>query len=244
MSLPSAVATWDPTVVIIDGKSLRRAGIVELLKSWACTVQVSLIDYPGISPALQQDGQKCRMTILNLGDISLNTVAGQRLVQDVQGSVAGAPLVLISDREESSEIISAAQFGVSGFIPTSIAPGIAISALTFIMAGGSFFPPGALVDPRFAIKPAATDNEIGGSCLLPGDNRHCPLNIIRPHSPRQAHGSAPHRSGSRRRRESLAKRPNLLRKRRRHAICRTVRTRSRRIPLQSIDRDGLIRIEV
>jgi DNA-binding CsgD family transcriptional regulator len=58
---------------------------------------------------------------------------------------AGIPLVLISDREESREAVAAFEAGVRGFITTNIAGPVAIQTFTFIMNGGSFFPPIALM---------------------------------------------------------------------------------------------------
>lgn len=41
----SAADMGEPTVLIVDPKNLRRAGMVELLKSWADIVKVTLADF-------------------------------------------------------------------------------------------------------------------------------------------------------------------------------------------------------
>jgi DNA-binding CsgD family transcriptional regulator len=51
----------------------------------------------------------------------------------------------MSDREESREAVAAFESGVRGFITTNMASPVAIQTLTFVMNGGSFFPPMALM---------------------------------------------------------------------------------------------------
>jgi DNA-binding NarL/FixJ family response regulator len=54
--------------------------------------------------------------------------------------------VVVSDREESEEVIRAFSAGANGFIPTNYEPEITRQALSFIIGGGSFFPPTILLD--------------------------------------------------------------------------------------------------
>jgi DNA-binding NarL/FixJ family response regulator len=204
MNQPSAATTWEQSVFIVDPKNLRRAGIVELLKSWADSVKVSLVDFPGIAPSYPGDVSGCRMVILNLGEVSVSALSSQRLIQNVRNHLASAPLVLISDREEFDEIVSAVQAGASGFIPTSIEPDIAVRALTFIMGGGSFFPPTALTDPRRGTRLWANDDEphFGDSEVPRG--QHGPLNILKP-------GHSGLFDASARSQSSTGRRPNAVR---------------------------------
>jgi DNA-binding NarL/FixJ family response regulator len=214
MNQLSATAMREPSVFIIDPKNLRRAGIVELLKSWADSVKVSLVDCPGIAPSYPADVSGCRMVILNLGEASISAPSGQRLIQNVRNQLATAPLVLISDREEFDEIVSAVRAGASGFIPTSIEPDIAVRALTFIMGGGSFFPPAALMDPWRGAKPWANDDD-GPHLDDPGAprGRRGPLNILKPGRSGLFNASSRSQGSTGRQHETYRRRPNAVRDR-------------------------------
>jgi DNA-binding NarL/FixJ family response regulator len=183
MIQPSAMEMQEMTVFILDPKNLRRAGIVELLRSWAASVKVSLVDLPAVATPFPADVSGCRMVIINLGDLSVGSFVSQRLIQGVRGHLPLVPLVLISDREDSSEVVAAVWAGVTGYIPNSTEPDIAIRALTFIMGGGSFFPPTALMDlrdgMRFAVDEDKPDPDVPG---LPKGGRR-PLNLLKPDSP-------------------------------------------------------------
>jgi DNA-binding NarL/FixJ family response regulator len=168
------------TVFILDPKNLRRAGMVELLRSWAENARVSLADMPAAPPPFPAKAGECRMVIVNLGNVSVNASSSQRLIQGVRGHLPLAPLVLISDRENSEEIVSAVQAGASGFIPTNTEPDLAIRALTFIMDGGSFFPPTALIDLQDGMWPDQDDDDPNPDGSGPPRGGHGPLNILKP----------------------------------------------------------------
>jgi DNA-binding NarL/FixJ family response regulator len=55
------------------------------------------------------------------------------------------PLVLLSDRDDVEDIITAMEQGARGFIPTSIEPAEAAAALQCVAAGGTFVPASALI---------------------------------------------------------------------------------------------------
>jgi hypothetical protein len=130
------------------------------------------------------------MVIINLGNMPVDSITSQSLIQGVRTHLALVPLVLISDREDSHEIVSAVRAGGSGFIPTSTEPDIAVRALTFILCGGSFFPPAALMDLRDGLRLADDDDEPNPDDPgLPKGGRG-PLNLRRPGGSGVSAGSA------------------------------------------------------
>jgi hypothetical protein len=66
MSQPSAMEIGEPTVFILDPKNLRRAGMVELLRSWAANVKVSLVDVPLVTSPHPADALECRLAIIRI----------------------------------------------------------------------------------------------------------------------------------------------------------------------------------
>jgi DNA-binding NarL/FixJ family response regulator len=134
------------TVVVADLMPLRRAEIMSFLQHWADSVGVTLLD---LDPRLLTEignCHGCRMFILNVGAQSVDTPEPAPWLEAVHAAAPDAPIVVISDREEAGEIVAAFRYGVRGYIPASIEPTLALQALTFILNGGQFFPPNALLE--------------------------------------------------------------------------------------------------
>jgi DNA-binding NarL/FixJ family response regulator len=142
---PVSAAETKLELVVIDSKRLRQAGITRLLDIWADAM--GLTAKAVVPDALLGEGfapANCGMVIISVGTASIKDAQHQPLIETVRSLMPKAPLIIISDREDPEEICAAFEQGAVGFLPTSIAPGLAFRALSFIRAGGSFFPPSAL----------------------------------------------------------------------------------------------------
>jgi DNA-binding NarL/FixJ family response regulator len=134
-----------PELLIIDSKRLRQAGFTRLLETWADVMGLTAKPVvPGIPLDACCAPENCEMTIVCVGNESVQAAQTQELITNVRGLMPHAPLVIISDREDPQEIRAAFEEGAIGFMPTSIEPALAFQALSFIRSGGSFFPPSAL----------------------------------------------------------------------------------------------------
>ncbi|WP_172403355.1 response regulator transcription factor [Ensifer aridi] len=133
-------------VLVIDALELRRAGITSLVDEWAGAIGLETV---GISPeemsAHSQLGEVVRLVILSVGGSSLREGVLQNWAKSARELFPNAPRAIISDRMEAEEAIVAAQIGKQAFLSTSMEPGIARQALTFILGGGTFFPREALL---------------------------------------------------------------------------------------------------
>ena len=132
-----------PTVLVVDALELRRAGVVSLLRPWADSSGTSIVAIA--PPAILSDLPPFKMMVLVIGALSVGDPEPQTWISSLSSAHADVPLVLVSDREETKEVLAAFEAGVSAFIPTSIAPSVAMQAFTFIMSGGTFFPPAAFM---------------------------------------------------------------------------------------------------
>jgi DNA-binding NarL/FixJ family response regulator len=159
------VGTESPAILVIDALELRRAGVVSLLKPWTDAHQLRIIanDPQRISlvPELEPNDQY-QMILLILGSAAVGDPKIQAWIASLSHRHGNVPLVLVSDREDAAEVVAALEAGVRGFIPTSIAPSVALQALAFIMSGGSFFPPAALTEATRvkALPQVATGREL------------------------------------------------------------------------------------
>ncbi|MFN3348026.1 LuxR C-terminal-related transcriptional regulator [Pseudorhodoplanes sp.] len=79
-----------------------------------------------------------------------NTELHQNLAL-LNASAPNVPVVVVSDSEDTSRVVSALKCGARGYIPTSVTLNVALEAMRLIEAGGTFAPASALLD---ALPPA------------------------------------------------------------------------------------------
>ena len=125
-------------VIVIDPQKLRQAGLVRLLEDWASRNGFVVV---AISSPEQLDiASSCVMVMLNVGGASVLEQGPQLWIKIARNVLAHVPLVVLSDREDRSEVRAAFEEGASGFIASNLEPHVALEALTFLSRGGSFFP--------------------------------------------------------------------------------------------------------
>jgi DNA-binding NarL/FixJ family response regulator len=134
-----------PELLIVDSKSVRQAGFMQLLETWADAVGLTLKDVvPDALLNTDHISASCEMIIVSVGDASIEDTQHQALIESLRRPIPKIPLVIVSNWEDPQEICAAFKKGVVGFIPTSIDPALTFHALSFIKSGGSFFPPSTL----------------------------------------------------------------------------------------------------
>jgi DNA-binding NarL/FixJ family response regulator len=133
-------------VLIVDTLPLRAAAMQGLLRDWSATRRLTLAVLQ--PPAMPEAPDDVALVVLNLGGGSVAEAQAAGLLRQVMQAVATTPVAVISDREQPEEVVAALQAGARAFIPTSMAPEVALNALAFLLEGGSFFPPGALLEGR------------------------------------------------------------------------------------------------
>jgi DNA-binding NarL/FixJ family response regulator len=138
----------NPTVLLVDGRDLRRAGLVSLLADWATSSGVSLVAVePTDAINIMGEQDQCRMVVLSIGGESIREREVQQNLRVLRALGPGVPIVILSDREEVVEMRAALGIGAQGFIPSSMNPRLALQAISFILNGGSYFPPSAIREP-------------------------------------------------------------------------------------------------
>ena len=165
-------------MLVVDEMPLRRALIAHFLERWAKeagkTIVVSSIDE--VIALNQPVG--CCLVILSLGAASLSEPRPMAAKRVLAAVYPDHPVIVMGDRPDQANVETALRLGAAGYIPTSLEADVAIAALTFILAGGSFFPPDALAsigqvpedapppEPRQLPQPASGEPET--SPLRPG----------------------------------------------------------------------------
>ncbi len=147
-----------PVVAIIDSKSLRRASIASFLEPWANSNDLRLTPFnlDQAREALHAE-TNLRMVILNVGGESIAVQENLQQLKVLRELATGVPFTVISDREGPQEIAAALGCETNGFIHSGIDAELAREALSFILHGGSYFPPSAVRQLQRQAKQAESD---------------------------------------------------------------------------------------
>ncbi|WFU15370.1 response regulator transcription factor [Bradyrhizobium sp. CB3481] len=117
------------------------------MSSWASNEQVELVSLdPGEAHARLVDRSRCDMLIYSSGAAShLELFAEMQLFHTLRREAA---LVILSDDENPAMVIAAIRSGAQGYFSNSMPPDLALQALSFVLHGGTYFPPAAIMAGR------------------------------------------------------------------------------------------------
>jgi DNA-binding NarL/FixJ family response regulator len=135
-------------IVVIDERAFRRECVVRMLREVSPEYSIAALERPHDPPAdaLAPDGgERVDVVILDTGWIRLPDERVATDVRFLQDRFEGAPIILLSDREDSAHVAEALGYGVRGFIPTSLGASVVAEAVRLVGAGGTFVPASALV---------------------------------------------------------------------------------------------------
>ena len=153
-----------PLVAIIDSKNLRGAGIASLFEPWASSENLRLTSFTPdqAHEALRAKPKKFRMLIFTIGEASVAEETIRQQLKEFRAVATDASLVIISDIDDPQDIAAALSSNALGFIHSGITPELAYHALSFILHGGSYFPPSALRQRQ--MQPEEADKQLDGLC--------------------------------------------------------------------------------
>lgn len=146
---PNQRTAKSAAVLVIDALELRRAGVVSFLTPWADDGNIQIVQLDPTEALYPPSDPTIKLILLVIGAQGVADSEPQNWIASLHEKYADIPLVFVSEREESEEVIAAFKAGARGFIPMSVTPPVAMQAFTFIMSGGSFFPPTALIQHAY-----------------------------------------------------------------------------------------------
>jgi DNA-binding NarL/FixJ family response regulator len=131
--------------LIIDNLSLRRAGLFAILEPWARSNSLTIGECQ-FEELQRRKPDAVRMAIIGLGNCHLREAAWSQTIQSAQQSLGAARLAIIGDSAEFGDLVAAFEIGVHAYIPSNMEPAVALQALSFVLVGGSYFPPSVLLN--------------------------------------------------------------------------------------------------
>jgi DNA-binding NarL/FixJ family response regulator len=135
------------TVFIVDAMAFRRARAESFLNPWAREEQVELISLdPDEAHARLAAREECDMLIYSVGAPPAVEIFAE--IQVLHTLRRNAVLVIVTDDENPATIVAAIRSGVQGYFSNSMPPELALQALSFVLRGGTYFPPTAITAGR------------------------------------------------------------------------------------------------
>lgn len=139
MSVPN-----QKTVFVVDVMAFRRARAESFLRTWAGNEMVELISLdPDEAHTKLVERSKCDMLIYSVGTPSAYEIFAE--IQLLHTLRQEAALAIVSDDENPATVVAAIRSGAQGYISNSMAPNLALRALSFVLHGGTYFPPTAIM---------------------------------------------------------------------------------------------------
>ncbi|NNE21889.1 MAG: response regulator transcription factor [Rhizobiales bacterium] len=134
------------SVAIIDSLKLRRASFMSFLAGWAEANALELVETSRIEKLTESEiNPDYRMIVYSSGAKAVGDPKFRKSIEIFQSRGPDIPIVIISDRDDAEAATAALDAGAQGFIPSSTDASLTMDALTFIMKGGSYFPPAAVL---------------------------------------------------------------------------------------------------
>ena len=141
------------TVFLVDAMAFRRARAESFLSPWARNESVELISFdPDEAHARLVERAVCDMLIYSVGAPSPHEVFAE--IQVLHTLRRDAALAIVSDDEKPSTVLAAIRCGAQGYFSHSMAPELALQALSFVLHGGTYFPPTAILASQAFSAPA------------------------------------------------------------------------------------------
>jgi DNA-binding NarL/FixJ family response regulator len=139
MSVP-----FKKTVFLVDAMAFRRARTESFLNPWARNESVELISLdPDEAHTRLVERAVCDMLIYSVGAPSPQEVFTE--IQVLHTLRREAALAIVSDDENPATVLAAIRCGAQGYFSNSMPPDLALQALSFVLHGGTYFPPTAIL---------------------------------------------------------------------------------------------------
>ncbi|MBN9046600.1 MAG: response regulator transcription factor [Rhizobiales bacterium] len=128
-----------PLLVIIDSRVLDRECLAHGLT--VNSVDMSIATFSSYEQwQHQRRNRKAAAVLYHIGGQKVSDPAVGNYLKSLVASCMPAPIILLADKEEIAQVVRALEYGVKGYIPTSVNVTICVKALRLAMAGGTFVP--------------------------------------------------------------------------------------------------------
>jgi DNA-binding NarL/FixJ family response regulator len=129
------------SIAFIDPKPLTRQSIADMLATaFPDNVTIAAASCKELPDTLRGAGDWLHFVVVYIRSAGVTDGRVQEELQLVRLRFPDAQVIMLSDRDDSEEVVKALSLGVCGYIPTSIGCEVAFAALGLIYAGGTYVP--------------------------------------------------------------------------------------------------------
>lgn len=134
-----------PTVIYLDARAFTRDCVGGWLRSSLGGFHVLVLqDADQIEKSTVASG-KIQALVINTGPERMSAASLTRLMSGLKELFPGVPVAVLSDYEDAENVREAFNLGAQGYIPTSLAPRVAVEAVRLVCVGGTFAPAATLL---------------------------------------------------------------------------------------------------
>ena len=177
MSVP-----FKKTVFLVDAMAFRRARAESFLGPWARNESVELISLdPDEAHTRLVERAVCDMLVYNVGASPPHEVFTE--IQILHTLRRDAALAIVSDDENPAFVVAAIRSGAQGYFSNSMPPELALQALSFVLHGGTYLPPAAVLASQTFNAPTSIEYrqpELSQEQPLPGAEQQTQAPPLRP----------------------------------------------------------------
>jgi DNA-binding NarL/FixJ family response regulator len=132
-------------ISVVDEMPLRRALITQFLSDWGKSLGFLVISRELEDATTLEDFLNCKLVILSIGVFRPSEPKILEAHRAFAATNPNLPVVVIGDRPNAENVEQALKAGMAGYIPMSLGADVAVAALNFVLAGGRYIPPEALL---------------------------------------------------------------------------------------------------
>lgn len=127
-------------IFILDPNEFRAASYASMLAPFASRSETDVHVVLNFQEIRDISGYECLACIYCVGGLSLRDPEVARTVSELSNIFGQFPVMVLSDLPERQEIVAAMEMELSGFLPTTMPSHVALAAIQFILAGGTYLP--------------------------------------------------------------------------------------------------------
>lgn len=127
-------------MLIVDHMRLRRTQLVRFLREWSQEVGLEVAELDTGDIARLNQPINCRIQILNIGADPPDDPKIAAVFRVLKAVCPDAPIVVFGENASVENVRLALRLGAASYIPASLHADLALAALRFVLAGGTYYP--------------------------------------------------------------------------------------------------------
>jgi DNA-binding NarL/FixJ family response regulator len=139
------------TVALVAGRTLREQCLASFLELSGLGIRTVALE--NIRESLGGPNRAVDLVVIDTGEHTCRDPEIRTSFACLRDALPGVPIVVVSDREDWSAMITAFNLGARAYFPSSLDPDILVETLRFVQKGGTFIPLDALINAPGRRKP-------------------------------------------------------------------------------------------